>query len=224
MDFTTITYYDLMLMPLLGGKHSDFADTLALTLTSALTWIPMYAALLYAVIRKWNAAKPVLLILLCAGICILLADGMADGIVKPLTERLRPLNDPESRKIITLVAGAEDSNYSFFSAHAANTFSICVFFSLMMRNACLTLSLTTWSLINCWTRIYLGMHYPSDILVGLIWGGVSGYIAYYVYKNIKRKTTEQDISDKFRYSQRDILPVTTIIAATLVFAIIYAAI
>jgi undecaprenyl-diphosphatase len=68
------------------------------------------------------------------------------------------------------------------------------------------------------------MHYPSDILVGLIWGGVSGYIAYYVYKNIKRKTTEQDISDKFRYSQRDILPVTTIIAATLVFAIIYAAI
>lgn len=213
-----------MLMPLLGGKHSDFADTIALTLTSALTWIPMYAALLYAVIRKCNAAKPVLLILLCAGICILLADGMADGIVKPLTERLRPLNDPESRKIITLVAGAEDSNYSFFSAHAANTFSICVFFSLMMRNAWLTLSLTTWSLINCWTRIYLGMHYPSDILVGLIWGGVSGYIAYYVYKNIKRKTTEQDISDKFRYSQRDILPVTTIIAATLVFVIIYAAI
>ena len=213
-----------MLMPLLGGKHSDFADTIALTLTSALTWIPMYAALLYAVIRKWNAVKPVMNILLCAGICILLADGMADGIVKPLTERLRPLNDPESRKIITLVAGAEDSNYSFFSAHAANTFSICVFFSLMMRNAWLTLSLTTWSLINCWTRIYLGMHYPSDILVGLIWGGVSGYIAYYVYKNIKRKTTEQDISDKFRYSQRDILPVTTIIAATLVFAIIYAAI
>ena len=123
-----------------------------------------------------------------------------------------------------IVAGAEDSNYSFFSAHAANTFSICVFFSLMMRNAWLTLSLTTWSLINCWTRIYLGMHYPSDILVGLIWGGVSGYIAYYVYKNIKRKTTEQDITDKFRYSQRDILPVTTIIAATLVFAIIYAAI
>ena len=224
MDFTTITYYDLMLMPLLGGKQSDFADTIALTLTSALTWIPMYAALLYAVIRKWNAVKPVMHILLCAGICILLADGMADGIVKPLTERLRPLNDPESRKIITLVDGAEDSNYSFFSAHAANTFSICVFFSLMMRNAWLTLSLTTWSLINCWTRIYLGMHYPSDILVGLIWGGVSGYIAYYVSKNIKRKTTEQDISDKFRYSQRDILSVTTIIAATLVFAIIYAAI
>ena len=106
MDFTDITHYDLMLMPALGGRHCEFADALALTLTSALTWVPMYLALLYVVAKKHKVAMPVLHIILCAGLCILLADGMADGIIKPLTGRLRPLNDPEVSLMITLVASS----------------------------------------------------------------------------------------------------------------------
>ena len=224
MDFTDITHYDLMLMPALGGRHCEFADALALTLTSALTWVPMYLALLYVVAKKHKAAMPVLHIILCAGLCILLADGMADGIAKPLTGRLRPLNDPEVSLMITLVAGAEDSNYSFFSAHAANTFSLCVFFSLMMRNMWLTLSMTLWSITNCWTRIYLGMHYPSDIFVGLIWGGISGCMAYYVFRKIWHKIAVRYPKLNSEYTHKDVIPVIAIIIITFISASIHAAI
>ena len=224
MDFTDITHYDLMLMPALGGRHCEFADALALTLTSALTWVPMYLALLYVVAKKHKAAMPVLHIILCAGLCILLADGMADGIVKPLTGRLRPLNDPEFSLMITLVEGAEDSNYSFFSAHAANTFSLCVFFSLMMRNMWRTLSMTLWSITNCWTRIYLGMHYPSDIFVGLIWGGISGFTAYYVFRKIWQKIVVRCPKMNSEYTHKDVIPVIAIIIITFILASIHAAI
>lgn len=224
MDFTTITEYDLLLIPALGGEHCAFADSLALSLTSALTWIPLYLALLFIVIRRYKNARCVWHVVICAGLCILLADGMADGIVKPLTERLRPLNDPEVSKIITLVAGAEDSNFSFFSAHAANTFSICVFFSLLMRNKTFMIFMTIWSLTNCWTRIYLGMHYPSDIFIGLLWGSISGTLAYYTYKATRHKVIPVEMTDEASYSLPEVMPAIATILITIVVIIIHATI
>ena len=217
----TLEHADKLATLEINSWNSAITDPIWAFFSDIPVWIPMYVMIVAFIFQRLGWKKGLIVVAAAAltfGFC-----DQSSNLLKAMTERLRPCNDPFMlhNGLHLLETGGV---YGFFSAHAANTFSICVFFSLMMRNAWLTLSLTTWSLINCWTRIYLGMHYPSDILVGLIWGGVSGYIAYYVYKNIKRKTTEQDISDKFRYSQRDILPVTTIIAATLVFAIIYAAI
>lgn len=178
-------------MPLLSGEHSLFFDELALTLTSGLTWIPLYLTLFFVVVKNNETMMQILLAVLAAGVCILLADGMADGIIKPMAMRLRPLNDPDVRPLLDIVPGVANNNYSFFSAHASNTMSFCVFFSLLMRNWRLTVGMVVWSLVNCWTRIYLGMHYPSDIAVGLLWGATVGTGVYYGYRYFYFKVTDR---------------------------------
>ena len=178
-------------MPLLSGEHSLFFDELALTLTSGLTWIPLYLTLFFVVVKNNETMMQILLAVLAAGVCILLADGMADGIIKPMAMRLRPLNDPDVRPLLDIVPGVANKNYSFFSAHASNTMSLCVFFSLLMRNWRLTVGMVAWSLVNCWTRIYLGMHYPSDIAVGLLCGATVGTGVYYGYRYFYFKVTDR---------------------------------
>ncbi len=178
-------------MPLLSGEHSLFFDELALFLTSGLTWIPLYITLFFVTVKNNETMTQILFVVLAAGACVLFADGMADGIIKPMVMRPRPLNDPDIRPLLDIVPGVADKNYSFFSAHAANTMSICVFFSLLMRNWRLTTALVVWSLANCWTRMYLGMHYPSDIIVGLLWGAVVGTGVYFGYRYFYFKVTDK---------------------------------
>jgi len=160
-----------------------------------------------------------------AAVCILLTDGLADGIVKPLVMRPRPINDPAVRPLIDVVAGVASNSYSFFSAHAANTMGICVFFSLLTRSPWMAAALTLWSLTNCWTRIYLGMHYPSDIIVGLIWGGMVGTGVYFGYKHFYNKVSPRlhFISSQYTrsgYALGDINMVINVMLLTVVYAII----
>jgi undecaprenyl-diphosphatase len=86
--------------------------------------------------------------------------------------------------LIDTVDNYRGGNYGFFSAHASNTFSIALFFSLLMRRRWLVVTLVCYSLVNCWTRLYLGVHYPGDITVGLIWGSIVGYCVYRLYCKI----------------------------------------
>ncbi len=225
MDFTTITQYDLWLIPLLGGEHSIFLDAFSQVLTNGWTWIGLYLTLLFIVIKNNESMMQILLVILSAGACVLLADGVADGIVKPLAMRPRPLNDPAIRPLIDVVSGVYDKQYSFFSAHAANTFSICIFFSLLVRNLWMTIGLVTWSLINCWTRIYLGMHYPSDIAVGLIWGFIVGEIVYIGYRHFYRRVSPRlhFISSQYTrtgYALTDVNLVLNVLLLTIVYAVV----
>lgn len=176
-----IIQFDKQLLLMVNGSDSLYLDYLILTLTNALTWIPLYASLLYVVIKTNLNVREVFLILLAAGLCVLLA-GTVDGeIVKPLVARWRPTHDPQIGSLVDVVNGYRGGNYGFFSAHAANTFSLAVFFSLLMRQRLLTIFLVGWSLINCYTRLYLGVHYPGDITVGLLWGGFVGWFVYWLY-------------------------------------------
>jgi undecaprenyl-diphosphatase len=176
-----IIQFDKQLLLMVNGSDSLFLDYLILTLTNALTWIPLYASLLYVVIKTNLNVREVFLILLAAGLCVLLAGTVDDEIVKPFVARWRPTHDPQIGSLVDVVNGYRGGNYGFFSAHAANTFSLAVFFSLLMRQRLLTIFLVGWSLINCYTRLYLGVHYPGDITVGLLWGGFVGWFVYWLY-------------------------------------------
>ena len=170
----TLVELDQNILSFFNGSSSLFVDNLALILTSGLTWIPLYLSLLYVVIKNNETMKQIMLIIGCVCLCILLSDGIADFIVKPLVARPRPSNDPLLKYTIDVVNGLRGTQYSFFSAHASNTFCIAVFFSLLIRKRNFVIAMVAWSLINCWTRMYLGLHYPSDIFVGLLWGGGVG--------------------------------------------------
>lgn len=181
IDIQTILAFDRDLLLAMNGSESLFIDNWMMMLTCGFTWIPLYIALLYIVIKNNETMTQILLIVGCSLLCVVLADGVADFIVKPLVGRWRPSNDPIIKYAVQVVDGMRGSDYGFFSAHAANTFSIALFFCLLVRSKLLSVSLVIWSLVNCYTRIYLGLHYPLDIMCGLLWGAVVGVLAYYVY-------------------------------------------
>ena len=88
--------------------------------------------------------------------------------------------------LVDVVNGYRGGKYGFFSAHACNTFSIAIFFCWLVRSWALSFTLIIWSLTNCWTRLYLGVHFPGDILVGLTWGFIVGTSVYFLYRRLTR--------------------------------------
>lgn len=171
----------------LNGSDSVFLDSLVKTLTTATTWIPLYVALLYLVIKNSDSLKQILIIVGCALLCVFLAGSLDDMIVKPLVGRWRPARDPDIGISVDIVNGYRGGRFGFFSAHASNTFSLAVFFIWLIRSRLLSVGLVIWSLVNCWTRIYLGVHFPGDILVGLLWGAVVGTCVWVFYSKVSKR-------------------------------------
>lgn len=185
MDIATFETLDRQLLEFFNGSNSVFLDSVAITFTSGLTWIPLYVALLYLVIKNSENMAQFGLIVASVLLCMLLSDGVAEYLVKPYVGRLRPSADPAVKYLIDVVGNyRESTTFSFPSAHAANTAAVAVFFSLLVRNKSLSVMLLLWSVLNCWTRLYLGVHYPGDILVGFLWGILSAVVSYSVYRAI----------------------------------------
>ena len=223
MDFQPIIDFDKQLLLLLNGSESLFLDSMVLTLTNAWTWVPLYISLLIVVIKNSESSQKVLLILASAGLCVLFAGALDDTIVKPLVGRWRPTRDPEIGLLVDIVDGYRGGDYGFFSAHASNTFSIAIFFCWLVRSRLLSVALVMWSLLNCWTRLYLGVHFPGDILVGLCWGALVGTGVYFLYRHFAAKWTWSNAYASLAYTKTGYnrsdadLPV-----CVLVFTLIYA--
>ena len=226
MDMDTIIQMDKQFLLAINGSDSLFVDYLAKTLTTAATWIPLYVSLFYVVVKNNDNFRRIICILACAGLCVLFAGTVDDLLVKPLVARLRPTHDFQIGMLVDTVDGYRGGKYGFFSAHAANTFSIAVFFSLLMRSRLVTLLLVGWSLTNCWTRLYLGVHYPLDILCGLLWGGSVGTGIYFLYRYVDRRLlhSENDyVSSKYTssgYRYSDIYIVALVLSLTLIYCIL----
>jgi undecaprenyl-diphosphatase len=170
-----------------NGSDSLYLDRVAHVLTTALTWLPLYLSLFYVVLRNNDNFQKVFYVLAGAGLCVLFAGTVDDMIVKPMVARWRPTHDPEIGMLVDVVDGYRGGKYGFFSAHASNTFSIAVFFCWLIRSRLLSIALVIWSFTNCWTRMYLGVHFPGDILVGLTWGFIVGTCVYYLYYRVTRR-------------------------------------
>jgi undecaprenyl-diphosphatase len=170
----------------INGSDSLYLDRLVRTLTNGLTWIPLYLSLFYMVMKNNDNFRRLLLVLGGAGLCVVLAGTVDDVIVKPLVARWRPTHDPQIGILVDIVDGYRGGKYGFFSAHASNTMSIATFFCWLARSRRLSITLVIWSLVNCWTRMYLGVHFPGDILVGLIWGITVGTGVYFLYRRLTR--------------------------------------
>lgn len=206
--------FDKQLLLAVNGSDSMFLDYMVLMLTNAKTWIPLYLGLFYVVVKSYRCnVKQILMVLAAAGLCVLLAGTIDDEIVKPLVARWRPTHDPQIGSLVDVVNGYRGGNYGFFSAHASNTFSLALFFSLLMRNRLFTCFIISWSLVNCWTRLYLGVHYPGDILVGLCWGAIVGYSVYRLYCKVTIPA---------QFEQRLLYIPMAILLLTLVASMVYA--
>ena len=213
-----LTNIDVQLTLLFNGSDSELLDTIAITATKTATWIPLGILLLYVLLKMKNW-KNLLLVIVCIALAITLADQVASGIFKPWVARLRPSHNPELEGVIDLVNNYRGGRYGFFSSHAANTCALAVFLSLLFRHKLFTWLICSWTLLNSWTRLYLGVHYVGDITVGLIWGACVGWMVYRLYQYLSVKTKVEGLAEL--YTERCALLLAEGVGLTYVAIIIY---
>ena len=203
MNLDTLLNIDRYLLLSLNGSDSLFWDGCMLVYTSMAVWAPLALMMLY-VLMKNNNIKDFLLLLLLIALVATLTDQISSGFCKPFFARWRPTNDPMLMYAVDVVNETRGGKYGFTSSHAANSFGIATFIMLLIRNRALSVSLMTWAAMNAFTRIYLGVHFPGDILAGTVIGVVVGWAVYrlYVYiQNHKRRNSRRDwVSDHYTKS------------------------
>ena len=224
MNIQQLIGFDQELLLKLNGSNSLFWDGFMWLSTNMLTWIPFAVVLLY-VIFKNNKIKEALIIIALLGVVIALADQISSGICKPLFARFRPTQDPELMYQIDIVNGYRGGIYGFISSHAANTFGVAVFLTLIFKSGSLAIILFIWAILNAFSRIYLGVHYPGDILFGTLVGVGAGILIYIIYRKLQNTLLKQAnfISNQYTssgYLISDIRLIKTVFYLTLFYVMI----
>lgn len=173
----------------INGHGNAWLDEVMWLISRSKTWIPLYVLLAGLIAYKFRNLKTVLLILVGFGIAVGLSDFITSGLIKPFVCRLRPTHEPAIDPI-RLVHQYVGGKYGFCSSHAANTMACALLFSLLYRNKIATASLMTWVALNCYSRMYLGVHYPSDIIVGLLVGALPAACCYWAITYVLRADGE----------------------------------
>ena len=159
------------------------------TVSQTKTWIPIYLMLVGLLVKKFRNWKIVLLALLAFAVAVGLSDFTCSGILKPLVCRLRPTHEP-ALDPLHLVKGYTGGLYGFCSSHAANTMAVALLFSLLYKDNRATVSLMTWVALVCYSRMYLGAHYPSDIICGLLIGALWALLEWWALRRLLRVAGE----------------------------------
>lgn len=168
----------------LNGLGSEIYDGFWLIITKQINWLPFFLLLLYFVFKKLGI-KQMIFVILFVAILITITD-QTTNLFKFGFERLRPCNNPEINSFIRVVKSS--ATFSFFSGHAANTMAVATFLFLLLKNKLRYFGLIfLWPLIFAYSRIYLGLHYPSDIICGYLCGLIFGFLMFKIYKETQKR-------------------------------------
>jgi undecaprenyl-diphosphatase len=170
--------FDQQLFLFINSLNSPFFDQVMHTLSGKLIWVPLYLAILVYLGIKYKRKFLIILIF------IILAATLADQssvIVKNIVHRLRPCHEPSIMGIVHLVNGECGGVYGFVSSHATNTFDVALLSLSFIKKRWYSISIILWACVICYSRVYLGVHYPGDVLCGAMLGSFIGRVTYRLY-------------------------------------------
>jgi undecaprenyl-diphosphatase len=177
----------------LNGFHTPFLDSVMLLISEKLVWLPLYTYLIFLIFKDYS--KEAWFVLIGITLTVTLADQITTGLMKPYFARLRPSHEPSLESLIHIVDNYKGSKFGFASSHAANTFGGATFLFLLFRKARKwVVTLFAWAAIVTYSRIYLGVHYPGDIVVGSLVGVLAGIAGYKFYQWLKRLADKRNIN------------------------------
>ena len=168
-----------------NGLHDMFQDALWWMVSAKWSSLLLVLALVWILLHQNR--RHALLVLLMLVLAFVIADQVSSGLIKHLVERLRPTHDPSLGDAVHVVNGYRGGMYGFVSSHAANSFAAATLIALIMRHRLVTISLLAWAALQCYSRVYLGVHYPGDILGGVIVGVLAGWLVWGLMRWIQHR-------------------------------------
>ncbi|MBO5809339.1 MAG: phosphatase PAP2 family protein [Bacteroidales bacterium] len=186
IDF--LTRIDTELFLFLNGLHVDWLDPVMTFISGKITWAPFYIVLLFLVIKNYK--KQSIIIIIGIILLIVCSDQVSSGIFKPIFERPRPCHNEAIKDLVYLPNGHCGGAYGFISSHACNTFALAAFLTLLLKKYYKKIAyvMFIWATLVAYSRIYMGVHYPGDVIAGAAVGAIIGVIiAKIADKIINRK-------------------------------------
>jgi undecaprenyl-diphosphatase len=170
----------------LNGSDSAFWDYFFYGYSYMWTWLPFYACFLFFFIYKRNWRES-LFVILAFVLLIALCDQITSGFCKPFFHRFRPTHHPDFQEQVKTVMDYRGGLYGFISGHAANAFGFAVFSARLFKNKLFTWTILLFAFINGYSRIYLGVHFISDVVAGILVGALLGECVYRLYNWSRKK-------------------------------------
>lgn len=168
-----------------NGLHDMFQDAFWWMVSAKWSSALLLLALVWILLHQ--NCRHALLMLVMLAFTVLVADQVSSGLIKHLVERLRPTHDPSLDNMVHVINGYRGGMYGFVSSHAANFFAVATLLSFVMRHRLVTCSLFTWALLQCYSRVYLGVHYPGDIMGGIVVGVLVGWLLWCLMRWIQHR-------------------------------------